>query len=60
MVNNDKTDCVMIGSQDVTAGEAIMEYMIEYMGSEEFNIVVIEVLWDNRHSYSVWRELQMY
>ena len=41
MVNNDKLTAY-VGSQDVTAGEAIMEYMIEYMGSEEFNIVVIE------------------
>lgn len=41
MVNNDKLTAY-VGSQDITAGEAIMEYMIEYMGSEEFNIVVIE------------------
>lgn len=31
-----------VGSQDVTAGEDIMRYMIDYIGKDEFNIVVIE------------------
>jgi inositol transport system substrate-binding protein len=31
-----------VGSQDVSAGEDIMKYMIEYLGKDEFNIVIIE------------------
>lgn len=31
-----------IGSLDVTAGEDIMNYMIKYLGKDEFNIVIIE------------------
>lgn len=31
-----------VGSQDVGAGEEIMQFMIDYMGKEEFNIVVLE------------------
>ncbi len=31
-----------VGSQDVSAGEDIMNYMIKYLGKEEFNIVIIE------------------
>ncbi len=30
------------GSQDVSAGEDIMQYMIDYLEKDEFNIVVIE------------------
>ena len=41
MVNNDKLTGYC-GSQDVSAGEEIMQYMINYMGSDSFNIVVIE------------------
>lgn len=31
-----------VGSQDVSAGEDIMKYMIEYLGKDAFNIVIIE------------------
>lgn len=31
-----------VGSQDVSAGEDILNYMIQYLGKEEFNIVIIE------------------
>lgn len=31
-----------VGSQDVSAGEDIMNYMIKYLGKEDFNIVIIE------------------
>ena len=31
-----------VGSQDVSAGEDIMQYMIDYLGKDEFNIVIIE------------------
>lgn len=31
-----------VGSQDVSAGEDIMNYMIKYLGKEAFNIVIIE------------------
>ena len=31
-----------VGSQDVGAGEEIMQFMIDHMGNDEFNIVVIE------------------
>ncbi len=31
-----------VGSQDVSAGEDIMNYMIEYLDSDDFNIVIIE------------------
>ena len=31
-----------VGSQDVSAGEDIMQYMIDYIGNDTFNIVVIE------------------
>lgn len=31
-----------VGSQDVSAGEDIMKFMIDYMGKDEFNIVIIE------------------
>lgn len=31
-----------VGSQDVGAGEEIMQFMIDHMGKEEFNIVVLE------------------
>ncbi|MGE5496057.1 MAG: substrate-binding domain-containing protein [Burkholderiales bacterium] len=31
-----------VGSQDVSAGEDIMRYMIDYLGKDEFNIVIIE------------------
>jgi len=31
-----------VGSLDVTAGEDIMDYMIEYIGRDDFNIVIIE------------------
>lgn len=41
MVNNDKLTAYM-GSQDVSAGEDIMKYMIDYMKKDAFNIVVIE------------------
>lgn len=41
MVNTDKLTSY-VGSQDVSAGEEIMQYMIDYMESEEFNIVVLE------------------
>ena len=41
MVNNENLTAY-VGSQDVSAGEEIMNYMIDYMDSEEFNIVVIE------------------
>lgn len=41
MVNNDNLTAY-VGSQDVSAGEEIMNYMIDYMGKEEFNIVVLE------------------
>ena len=41
MVNSDKLTAY-VGSQDVSAGEEIMEKMIEHMGTNAFNIVVIE------------------
>lgn len=41
MVNNDKLTAY-VGSQDVSAGEDIMKYMIDYMKEDAFNIVVIE------------------
>ena len=41
MVNSDKLTSYC-GSQDVSAGEDIMQYMIDYIGNDEFNIVVIE------------------
>ena len=41
MVNSDKLTSYC-GSQDVSAGEDIMQYMIDYIGSDSFNIVVIE------------------
>ena len=41
MVNTAKLTSY-VGSQDVSAGEEIMQYMIDYMESEEFNIVVLE------------------
>ena len=41
MVNNDKLTAY-VGSQDVSAGEDIMKYMIDYMKKNAFNIVVIE------------------
>ena len=41
MVNSDKLTAY-VGSQDVGAGEEIMQYMIDYLGKTEFNIVVIE------------------
>lgn len=41
MVNSDLLTAY-VGSQDVGAGEEIMQYMIDYLGSEEFNIVVLE------------------
>ena len=41
MVNNDKLTGYC-GSQDVSAGEEIMKYMIQYMNKDAFNIVVIE------------------
>lgn len=41
MVNNDKLTAY-VGSQDVSAGEDIMKYMIDYMEKDAFNIVVIE------------------
>lgn len=41
MVNNDKLTGYC-GSQDVSAGEEIMQYMIKYMDNDSFNIVVIE------------------
>ncbi len=41
MVNNDQLTAY-VGSEDVSAGEEIMQYMIDYMGSDDFNIVVIE------------------
>lgn len=31
-----------VGSQDVSAGEDILNYMIQYLGKEDFNIVIIE------------------
>ena len=31
-----------VGSQDVSAGEDIMQYMIDYLGKDAFNIVIIE------------------
>ena len=41
MVNTDLLTSY-VGSQDVGAGEEIMQFMIDYMDSEEFNIVIIE------------------
>lgn len=41
MVNTDKLTSY-VGSQDVSAGEEIMQFMIDHMESEEFNIVVLE------------------
>ena len=41
MVNSDDLTGY-VGSQDVGAGEEIMQYMIDYMGSDSFKIVVIE------------------
>lgn len=41
MVNNDNLTAY-VGSQDVSAGEDIMKYMIDYMEKDAFNIVVIE------------------
>ncbi len=31
-----------VGSQDVSAGEDIMQYMVDYLGKDAFNIVIIE------------------
>lgn len=31
-----------VGSQDVSAGEDIMNYMVKYLGKDAFNIVIIE------------------
>ncbi len=31
-----------VGSQDVSAGEDIMQYMVDYLKKDEFNIVIIE------------------
>lgn len=41
MVNSDKLTAY-VGSQDVGAGEEIMQFMIDYMKKEAFNIVVLE------------------
>lgn len=41
MVNNNNLTAY-VGSQDVSAGEEIMNYMIDYMDKDEFNIVVLE------------------
>lgn len=41
MVNHDGLTAY-VGSQDVGAGEEIMQFMIDHMGTEEFNIVVLE------------------
>lgn len=41
MVNTDLLTSY-IGSEDVGAGEEIMQYMIDYMGRDDFNIVVLE------------------
>lgn len=41
MVNSDKLTSY-VGSQDVSAGEDIMNFMIKHMGSDAFNIVIIE------------------
>lgn len=41
MVNSDKLTAY-VGSQDVGAGEEIMQEMIDYMGTDTFNIVVLE------------------
>lgn len=41
MVNSDKLTSY-VGSQDVGAGEEIMQYMIDHMGRKDFKIVVIE------------------
>ena len=41
MVNSDLLTSY-VGSLDVSAGEDIMNKMIEYMGSNDFNIVIIE------------------
>ena len=41
MVNSDDLTSYC-GSLDVSAGEDIMSYMIDYIGNDEFNIVVIE------------------
>ncbi len=41
MVNSDQLTAY-VGSQDVTAGEAIMQYMIDYLGKDNFNIVIVE------------------
>ena len=41
MVNSDQLTAY-VGSEDVSAGEEIMNYMIDYMGTDSFNIVVLE------------------
>lgn len=41
MVNSDLLSSY-VGSQDVSAGEDIMNYMIDYMKTDEFNIVILE------------------
>lgn len=41
MVNHDGLTAY-VGSQDVGAGEEIMQFMIDHMGKEDFNIVVLE------------------
>lgn len=41
MVNSDKLTSY-VGSQDVSAGEDIMQFMIDHMGRNDFNIVIIE------------------
>lgn len=41
MVNSDQLTAY-VGSQDVSAGEDIMSYMIDYLDSDAFNIVIIE------------------
>ena len=40
-VNNDKLTAY-VGSECVSSGEDIMQYMVDYMGKDAFNIVVIE------------------
>lgn len=41
MVNNENLTAYC-GSQDVSAGEEIMQFMIDHMGKDDFKIVVIE------------------
>ena len=53
MVNTDLLTAY-VGSQDVGAGEEIMQYMIDYMKSDDFNIVFIEGPMGQSAQLQIW------